>query len=239
MDDDVVAELPIPVVDLLAVGLEPRSYLSKSSRVEKLDRLVSFGEPVLTPLPPASIDGGVLQPYLEQQAATSAFYLLYLVVSLRPDDKAPIEKLGVGVELDYPDGPQRDGPAPTAWSLSPQRTATATTVDTTVGLNSSLRLVQSHLIRAEHIQQEELQVVGLGEREASFEWRFTSTRGRVLVGPHHMYAVIKAATNATICADILISASVRTSRLGLILYRADLSPRQQHVTWPPQTTPTS
>ncbi|WP_405535178.1 hypothetical protein OG787_12035 [Streptomyces sp. NBC_00075] len=231
MQEDVsVVRLVLPATEAVDVHLEPRSYLSRADRAQRLSGRMSLGAPILVPIPVASVDAGVLEPYLVREAATSVFYLLHLVVNLRPDDRAPFAELGVGVALSCPDGATGNGSGPIAWSLSPLRAAETTGVSTTVGLNGKFGIVEPQATRTVEGQSE--YAIGMGERESDFEWRFTATPARGLAGAQHMYAVVKARGGTETRADIIVSASVRLSALGLIPYRAELPPLLARIASP-------
>jgi hypothetical protein len=228
--NEIAIRIALPVTEAVEVLLEPRSYLSRADQAQRLSGRMSIGVPILTPIPTSSVDAGVLTPYLAQEELNSAFYLLHLVVNLRPDNRAPFEELGVGVALSCPASTSSNAVNPIAWSLSPLRATEATGVSTTLGLTGKLGIVEPQATRTVAGMSE--YVVGVGERESDFEWRFTATNTRPLTGAQPMYAVIKAPSGIEIRANIVVSASVRLSKLGLIPYRPKLSPLLKEVVSP-------
>ncbi|NUP16683.1 MAG: hypothetical protein HOZ81_11355 [Streptomyces sp.] len=225
-----VVRLSLTANDTVDVDLEPRTYLSRADRAQRLRGRMSLGAPILMPIPITSVDAGVLEPYLVQEAATSTFYLLHLIVNLRPDERAPFAELGVGVALSCPNGGTGNESRPIAWSLSPLRSAEPTGVSTTIGLNGKFGIVEPQATRT--VEGRSDYAVGMGERESEFEWRFTATAARELTGAQHMYAIVKAPSTTATQADVIVSASVRLSSLGLIPYRAELPPLLAQIASP-------
>ena len=70
--------------------------------------------------------------------------------------------------------------------------------------------------------REKLFVVGMGEHDSDPEWRFNATDASPLVGDETLALIVRVPAGAPARAEIMMSASVKQRRLGLIPYRAEL-----------------
>jgi hypothetical protein len=102
----------------------------------------------------------------------------------------------------------------------------------TVSLSGKLGFV-----KAEHAQttdgvQERL-ILGLGEGQNDPEWRFRATSSqKEIVGIYRLQIIVRASSGVHCQASIIVAATVRRRRAGLISYRAELPPQLADVRFP-------
>ncbi|WP_433832302.1 hypothetical protein ACQP2E_15780 [Actinoplanes sp. CA-015351] len=191
---------------LTDVDLVPRIELGADSG-STLPRRLSMGQPVFSAIAPASVDDGTpLGEYLRTEAGTSTYYLLDLVVNLRPDKNESFTELGVGVRLST-DGTARDQPI--AWSLSPLRSTEPAPVKRTVGLTVKAVIIEPKVERQTEEARDVNFVVAYGQRESAFEWRYQPTAQRALDGALQMHAIVKAPAGVEVRADIVVAATLQ------------------------------
>ena len=225
-ESETLLQLGEPV--LVDVDLLPRIELGQDNG-PALARRLTLGEPVIFAVSPTVVDDGTpLGEYLRAEARMSSYFILDLVVSVRPEEGESFVNLGVGVQLVSMDSSREQ---PIAWSLAPLRSATPVPLRRTVGLTVKAVLVESKVEQQTEESREDNFVVAFGQRESAFEWRYTANTQRPLIGTHQMQAVIKAPTGTEVRADIVVAASVRLPRSGLRgrRYRADLPTRLKTV----------
>ncbi|MFJ2186418.1 hypothetical protein ACIOJE_00475 [Kitasatospora sp. NPDC087861] len=162
--------------------------------------------------------------FLESESAHSDYLLLSLVCAFRPSDNDdPFVDAGLGIRLEAPDEPADRQPI--AWSIAPKkRLAPGGGVGGRIALTAKLAIIESTLDVTPNQQQEQLFLVGMGERDSDPEWRFKATSSVPLIGDETLTVVVKAPTGATVRAHVSVAATVRQRRLGLIPYRAELPP---------------
>lgn len=210
------------------VDLVPRIELGADNG-SALPRRLSLGEPVIFALPPSAVDdGSPLGEYLRAEARTSSYYLLDLVVNLRPGKGESFVELGVGVRLSGDDATQEQ---PIAWSLSPQRSAVPSPVKRTIGLTVKAVIVEPKVEQQTETTREETFVVAYGQRESTFEWRYQPAGRLPLDGPLQMHAILKAPVGVTVQADIVVAATLQlpSSVLTRRRYRAELPPQLRTI----------
>jgi hypothetical protein len=116
---------------------------------------------------------------------------------------------------------------PVAWSLSPLRSAMPIKITRGIGLNAHLGFIQPTVDRKVETPMEEDYVIGLGDCESDFEWRFTATRAAALVGIQRMFAVVKVRKGVSFDAAVVVAGTVRRPRLGLLHFNAELPGRRE------------
>ncbi|GGS98263.1 hypothetical protein ACFFV7_21130 [Nonomuraea spiralis] len=225
--DETIFELPLRPAAEHPVELEPRRVLGGPPG-GPLARRMSLGEPVLAPLEQPEGERAAVDRYLLDTLATHDFFELHLVMTLYPDPGEPFEDAAMGVSLTTPDGRER----PIAWSLFPLRSAVPVKVTNNVGINAKLGFAEPSLAHNTEHSRDDVFVLGLGERESDFEWRLRRTRAAELSGVQRMFAVVKARKGTPFEMTMIVSASVRRSRLGLSRFRARLPEVIRNVSWP-------
>jgi hypothetical protein len=225
-ESEALLQLGEPV--LVDVDLLPRIELGPDNG-PALSRRLTIGQPVIFAVPPTVVhDGTPLGEYLRAEARTSSYFILDLVVSVRPEEGESFVSVGVGVQLA---GAGSSREQPIAWSLAPLRSATPVTLRRTVGLTVKAVLVEPKVEQQIEESREDYFVVAFGKRESAFEWRYTASTQRALIGTHGMQAVIKAPAGTEVRADIVVAATMTLPRSGFRTrsYRADLPPRLKTV----------
>jgi hypothetical protein len=225
---DTATIVPLGEVALHDVDLQQRAELGSREHALLPGRL-SVGQPVMFAISPELVPGdGALREYLRAEAASSTYYILNLVTSVRPGSGELFEELAVGVRLH---GSDPDMPQPIAWSLSPTRGPSLAPVRNTVSLTVKAVIVEPKIEQqTEHSRQDDF-VVAYGQRESRFEWRYRGSRRHPLDDTYQMQAVIKSPTGTDVYADIVVAATVQTARLPLKSrrYRAVLNPSLETV----------
>jgi hypothetical protein len=214
--EESVAQIQVLSVPDHRVDLSPRRVLGGPVGGLIKNRM-SLGEPLLLPFARPKAEQAILKKYLEHEGRTHNFFELHLVMTLHPDPAEPFVTAGVGVSLESDNFPK-----PIAWSLYPIQSASPVKVVTSIGLNAKLGVIGPGVNRTVEHSVEDQFILGLGERESEFEWRFTRTKQAELVGIQRMFAVIKASKDSSFAASITVSATVRRSKMGIAAFRADL-----------------
>lgn len=196
-----------------------------------LPRRLTIGEPAFFAVQPKAIDDGtLLGEFIRAEAPTSSFYILDLVVTVRPDKGESFQELGVGVRLSSMEPAEKQ---PIAWSLAPLRSSTPIPLRRTVGLTFKAILVEPRVEQQTEEIREDSFVVAFGLRENVFDWRYTPSKQQPLIGTQQMQAVIKAPAGVTVRADIVVGASLSLPRSGFRSrnYRADLPAQLKTVSF--------
>jgi hypothetical protein len=225
--ENAIFELSLRPVTVHPVDLEPRRVLG-GPPAGPLVRRISLGEPILAPLGRPHMDHPSLDRYVLGMLASHEFFELHLVMTLYPEAGEPFEDAAVGVTFTGAD----EGNLPIAWSLFPLRSTVPVKVTNNLGISAKLGFVEPSAAHNTEYSRDDNFVLGLGERESSFEWRFRRTRTADLSGIHHMFAVVMAKKSDAFEVALVVSASVRRSKLGLARYRAKLPDTVGHVSWP-------
>jgi len=222
--------IPVRPSEEYAVDLVPRRVLGRTP-ADPLRKRITMARPLLVPLkkPGADAERPAIREHLTREAKSHDFFELHLVLTLYPDQEEPFQTVAVNVALTA-DDPADD---PIAWSLFPLRSATPIKVTTDVGLNAKLGFIQPTVDRKVETPIEKNFVLGLGEGESDFEWRFTETRAATLVGIQRMFAVVKVRRGGSFGAAVAVAATVRRQRLGLLHYNAELPSFVKRVVVPP------
>ncbi|MFJ7059969.1 hypothetical protein ACIQVA_19990 [Streptomyces microflavus] len=221
---DQPTEVTAPTYD---IELVPMLLLRTPIPQPPLTGRISLGTPVVRPVTPtqaAEGDGDWVE-FLESQADQYDYLLLSLVCSFRPSpDGTPFVDAGIGIRLEAPGQPADRQPI--AWSISPKKRALPVTPSSAqLKLTAKLMLVEAGMeYTPEQGSNEELFVVGMGERDSDPEWRFSATAGTPLVGDESLALIVRLPTSVPARAHITMAATVKQRRLGLIPYRAELPP---------------
>lgn len=213
---------------LIDVDLLPRTELGADNGTA-LSRRLTLGQPVIFGVPPTVVDDGTpLGDYLRTEARRSSYFILDLVMSIRPEEGESFVNLGVGVQLASVDSSREP---PIAWSLAPLRSGTPVPLRRTVGLTVKAVLVEPKIEQQTEASRDDNFVVAFGQRESAFEWRYTASQQHPLIGTQQMQAVIKAPTGTGFRADIVVGATVRLPRSGFRgwRYRADLPAQMKTI----------
>ena len=216
--------------ELVAVTLQPRRVLHGRTDLESLDFRVYLGAPLVTRLSADVLDHAAAE-FLRTEEPQAAYYLLNLIINCYPTYDAPLVAADVGVLLTH-DGPA-DIPAPVAWSMTPNELITPVTGSTTVDLTANLGFVKAGVTHTIENAQERF-LLGLGEGQSNPEWQFRATSSQhEIVGIHRLSVIVRAPSDVRCQAGIIVAATVRKRRAGLIRYRAQLPTSLASVRFPP------
>ena len=184
----------------------------------------------------ASIGMGLLTPAQIERASKdrdsrealhlleeSDFYVVSLVCSLLEAEGETIDRARFSVQLDAAEG------GTTAWSLAPDRLSVERTVETKVGGEIGLGLVdnvvldgQLKFIANRTVKQEQQLdwLVGVGEGQHDPEWSLRRLAGKSLNGDHRLKLVARTPKNAGLSLSCSLDATIRRAGLGFFLTRA-------------------
>jgi hypothetical protein len=161
---------------------------------------------------------------------SSAYYLVRLVLSFYPSDKAPIIAADIGLLLSH-EGPATTE-APTAWSMTPSEVRTTLPESTSVKITANLGFPKGE-IRSPVTSVEEPFLLALGEGQSNPEWRFRATSAHEeIVGTHRLSVIVRAPGDFRCRGAVVIAATVLKRRAGLLRCRAKLTPNVASVTFP-------
>ncbi|GAA4187421.1 hypothetical protein GCM10022252_20910 [Streptosporangium oxazolinicum] len=219
-------ELMPPVPEPTALDLVAVPRLGRPAAAPRLPGRVSLSRPYVRRLIADEADGadeGERSEFVRAGAGAD-FYLLSLVCSFRPGPD-PFVDASLGVLLDSP-APHEP---PIAWSMTPKLATAPSGNGVKLTIGAKLMFVESQLEYAPEEKAEEHYLVGLGEHQSDPEWRFRRTSRHPLLGDERVTLVVRGAAGAPVSARLMLAATFRQARLGMIRYRAELSPALREI----------
>jgi hypothetical protein len=215
----------LPEISLMDVALSAREVLGSETPTTELLKVnrVSFGRTDPLPLTPATpgIDDAV-RTYLSDDPSHS-YTVLGFTCSFRPDHE-PIVETRLAIRL-RPKDPGVGREAPVAWSLYPERLASAIkrTRQFTLSPKATFALeIGAELSHSEEFAVEDCYLIATGRGEPVAEWHFRRTVAVALEGMHDVRVIVRGLAGSPAAADIRMSAKIQSRLAGVIPYRATL-----------------
>jgi hypothetical protein len=186
----------------------PHSFSEPKSKI-------SVGRPTIVEIRPDQT-ADLLPP--GSAADRARFGLLRLAISIWPATEEWLERVWVSVSLD-----SRRDPAPTLWSMTPERASSTVSVDDTLTLGANFKFLEVKSEKKRSREERLASVTTFGLMESTGGWELSRVPGESLRGSYEFAAVIRAEETAEIGGVAQYDATVGRRRFGVISASCEVS----------------
>jgi hypothetical protein len=205
----------------------PRSVRAANRRdpeaVTELTGRLAVGGPWTRALSPDDESDGDLKAFMESQSSAFDFYLLQVTCTFRPLPDEPFQSAFLGFRLEPAEG---TAVAPIAWSMQPERLTRQRTLERTIKLAGSLKILgvglEGGVEQTEGFAPDELFLQALYEGLSTPGWELRTTTWARIEGLQRFAFIVRAAKRVPTLGTATVQATVRRKRFGLLSYRAAL-----------------
>lgn len=209
------------------LNVSPRSVRAADRQdpeaLTQLPGRLAIGGPWTRPLTAADHAGDDLRAFIEAENAEFDFNLVQLTCTFRAQADEPFHSAFVELRLQSLD----DAAAvPTAWSMQPERLTHKRTLERTIKLTASLKILgvglEGGFEQTDELGPEEVFLQALYEGLPTPSWELRTTRLARIDGLQRFAVVVRTPKRVPTAGTALVRATVNRKRFGLLSYEAAL-----------------